>query len=235
MRLFCYHQLSMKQAVFRERNKRYYRVLHTPIWIWVFWVLPGWPLTYDLYTHGPDRRHWIWLAIVLAGVVWRGLAGRLPGCEPRPYITHYGVHQPNLPYRVVCYTAAWIDIIVPYALNLIGLIVASIDGRWLLHDLYRYGYYPLALAVVLATVFDWTPRARRDTFGEGAERAWFYVAIWTVVPDTGDQLGRMALWQVHGPAAAAAGPPQAGHLPALDGAVFLSGLCREAAPQPATL
>ena len=61
---------------------------------------------------------------------------------------------------MVCYTAAWIDIIVPYALNLIGLIVASIDGRWLLHDLYRYGYYPLALAVVLATVFDWTPRAR---------------------------------------------------------------------------
>jgi hypothetical protein len=87
-----------------------------------------------------------------------------------------------LPYRVVCYTSAWIDIIVPYALNLIGLIVASINGRWLLHDLYRYGYYPLALAVVLATVFDWTPRAKRDTVGEGVERAWFYVAIWTVVP-----------------------------------------------------
>ena len=29
---------------------------------------------------------------------------------------------------------------------------------------------------------NWTPRARRDTFGEGAERAWFYVAVWTVVP-----------------------------------------------------
>ena len=122
----------MKQAVFRERNKRYYRVLHTPIWIWVFWVLPGWPLTYDLYTHGPDRRHWIWLAMILVVVAWRGLAGRLPGCEPRPYITHYGVHQPNLAYRVVCYTAAWIDIIVPYALNLIGLVIASINGRWLL-------------------------------------------------------------------------------------------------------
>ena len=65
----------MKQAVFRERNKRYYRVLHTPIWIWVFWVLPGWPLTYDLYTRGPDRRHWIWLAVILVVVAWRGLAG----------------------------------------------------------------------------------------------------------------------------------------------------------------
>ena len=36
-----YHQFLMKQAVFRERNKQYYRVLHSPIWIWVFWVLPG--------------------------------------------------------------------------------------------------------------------------------------------------------------------------------------------------
>src|SRR5437763_1805942 len=71
----------MKQAVFRERNKQYYRVLHTPIWFWVFWVLPGFPLTYDLYAHGPDRRHWIWLAVVVAVVVWRGrlAAGQVHG------------------------------------------------------------------------------------------------------------------------------------------------------------
>ena len=79
-----YHQLPMKQAVFRERNKRYYRVLHTPIWIWVFWVLPGYPLTYDLYTHGPDRRHWIWLAIVLAVVAWRGLPAACPDASRVP-------------------------------------------------------------------------------------------------------------------------------------------------------
>ena len=111
----------MKQAVFRERNKGYYRVLHTPIWIWVFWVLPGWPLTYDLYSHGPDRRHWIWLAVVTAVVSWRGWLGCVPGCEQRPYIHYYGVHRPNLWYRVVCYTAAWIDVLVPYALNVAGL------------------------------------------------------------------------------------------------------------------
>src|SRR5271169_1533544 len=146
-----YHRSFMKQAVFRERNKQYYRVLHAPIWIWVFWVLPGYPLTYDLYAHGPDRRHWIWLAIVVAGVAWRGFQARIPGCERRPYITYYGVHQPNLPYRVVCYTAAWVDLIVPYTLNLIGLVVASVNGHWLLEELYQYGYYPLALAVVLAT------------------------------------------------------------------------------------
>ena len=183
----------MKQAVFRERNKQYYRVLHAPIWIWVFWVLPGYPLTYDLYADGTDWRHWIWLAIVVAAVAWRGWKGRIPGCEQRPYITHYGVHQPNLPYRVVCYTAAWADLIVPYTLNLVGLIVASINGRWLLKELYQYGYYPLALAVALATVFDWTPRARRDTFGEGVERAWFYVAIWTVVPT---QVINWAAWRM---------------------------------------
>src|SRR5215471_5893771 len=128
----------MKQAVFREKNKGYYRVLHTPIWIWVFWVLPGWPLTYDLYTHGPDSRHWIWLAMILVVVAWRGFAARLPGCEGRPYITHYGVHQPNLPYRVVCYTSAWIDIVVPYALNLIGLVIASATGERMLRQLYQY-------------------------------------------------------------------------------------------------
>jgi hypothetical protein len=102
------------------------------------------------------------------------------------------VHQPNLWYRVVCYTAAWVDIFVPYALNLIGLILASVTGRWMLRDLYMYLYYPLALAVVLATALDWTPRARRDTFGEGAERAWFYVAIWTVVPT---QVINWAAWR----------------------------------------
>ena len=95
---------------------------------------------------------------------------RIPGCgQQRPYITHYGVNQPNLWYRVVCYTAAWIDIIVPYVLNLIGLIIASINGRWILKELYEHFYYPVAAIVVLAAVFDWVPRARRDTFGRGAE------------------------------------------------------------------
>ena len=130
-----YHRLLMKQAVFRERNKNYYRVLHTPIWIWVFWVLPGYPLTYDLYTHGPELRHWVWLAIVMA-VVFGADRGRIPGCES-VLTSHYGVHQPNLPYRVVCYTSAWNDLLVPYTLNLIGLIVAPVNGRWMLHELYR--------------------------------------------------------------------------------------------------
>jgi hypothetical protein len=38
-----------------------------------------------------------------------------------------------------------------------------------------------------------TPRAKQDTFGEGAERAWFYVAIWTVVPT---QVVNWAAWRL---------------------------------------
>ena len=59
--------------------------------------------------------------------------------------------------------------------------------------MYQYAYYPLALAVVLGTALDLTPRAKRDTFGEGAERAWFYIAIWTVVPT---QVVNWAAWRM---------------------------------------
>lgn len=182
----------MKKMVERERNKIYYRALHVPIWIWVFFVLPG-DLTYRFYLHGPDRAHWIWLAIVSLGCAGFGFAGVLPGVEPRPYITHYGVPQRNVWYRVVCYTAAWIDLLVPYALNLLGLLIAVSSGRWMMAELYAWLYWPLALAITLATALDLTPRARRSTFNEGAERAWFYVAIWTVVPS---QLAAWAMWRM---------------------------------------
>ena len=177
----------MKKIVERERNKNYYRVLHLPIWIWVFFILPG-HLTYELYLHGPSSAHGWWLAGVILVCAWRGWCGRLPGVEPRPYITHYGIDQPNLAYRIVCYTAAWIDILIPFALNLVGLIVASLTGRWILQQLYAWLYYPFASAVVLATFLDWTPRARRSTIDEGAEKGWFYVGIWTVVP------AQVAIW-----------------------------------------
>jgi len=182
----------MKKMVERDRNKGYYRVLHLPIWLWVFFILPG-DLTYALYLHGPDRRHGIWLAVVITVCVWRGLLGRLPGVESQPYVKCYGADQPNLPYRIVCYTAAWIDLLVPFVLNFVGLVLASAAGRWLLADLYRYLYYPLALAIAVATALDRTPRARHSTVNEGAEKAWFYVAIWTVVPT---QVAAWAAWRL---------------------------------------
>ncbi len=182
----------MKQVVERGRNKIYYRILHVPLWIWVFWILPG-HLTADLYAHGPDRRHWTWLAIITSVCAWRGFVGRLPGVEPRPYITHYGEEKPNLWYRVVCYTAAWIDLLVPFTLNLAGLLINAVIGRWIISTLYVRIYYLLAALVVTATLLDWTPRARRSTRNEGFEKAWFYVAVWTVVPT---QLAGWAMWRV---------------------------------------
>ena len=183
----------MKKIVQRERNKTYYRVLHMPIWLWVFFVLPGWPLTFAMYTTGFDRRHAIWFAVVFAVCAWRGFVGKLPGVEHAPYVTHFGVDQGNLWYRVVCYTAAWIAIVVPFALNVIGLVVASITGEWLIRQMYQWLYYPLALLVVLATALNLTPRARRSTLNEGAERAWFYVGLWTVVPA---QAAMWAMWRI---------------------------------------
>ena len=182
----------MKKVVERDRNKNYYRVLHVPLWIWVFWILPG-HLTADLYAHGPDRRHWIWLAIVGAVCAWRGFAGRLPGCEPRPYITHYGEPKPNLWYRVVCYTAAWIDLVAPFTINLMGLLIHFFTGKWVINHLYARIYYLLAAAILIATALDFTPRTRRSTRNEGAEKGWFYVAIWTVVPT---QLAGWAMWRM---------------------------------------
>ena len=182
----------MKKVVERERNKRYYRALHVPIWIWAFWVLPG-HLTAALYAQGPDRRHWAWLAIVAAVCAWRGFVRRLPGAEERPYVTHYGEEKPNLWYRVVCYTTAWIDLLVPFSINLIGLAINLFTGRWVINDLYARLYYPLAAVVVLATILNFTPRARRSTRGEGAEKGWFYVTVWTVVPT---QLASWAMWRL---------------------------------------
>ena len=182
----------MKKIVERERNKVYYRLLHLPIWIWVFFILPG-HLTYMLYLHGPNRRHGIWLGIVLAVCIWRGFAGRLPGVEPQPYVKYYGADQPNLPYRIVCYTAAWIDLLVPFALNFFGLILAVITGKWFMAELYAFLYYPLALIIVLVAYLDRLPRTRRSTRNEGAEKGWFYVAIWMVVPT---QVAAWGAWRL---------------------------------------
>jgi hypothetical protein len=182
----------MKKVVERERNKGYYRVLHVPLWIWVFWILPG-HLTAALYAHGPDRRHWIWLAIVTTVCAWRGYVARLPGCEQRPYITHYGEEKPNLWYRVICYTSAWIDLLVPFTINLVGLVINVVAGKYQIDHLYSSLYYVLAGAIVLATVLDITPRARRSTRGEGEEKGWFYIAVWTVVPT---QLVGWAMWRL---------------------------------------
>jgi hypothetical protein len=191
--------VTMQPAVHRQHNKGYYRVLHVPIWIWVFFTLPG-GLTAELYYHGFNRRHAIWLALVAAVCIWRGARGRLPGAEPRPYITHYGLTWPNLGYRVACYTAAWIAIVVPWTLNVLGLAYATAGGPWILERLYGWPYDLCALAVVVVAAADRLPRTHRTIYGEGAERAWFYVGVWTAILS---QLAGWAVWRLTPHASAA--------------------------------
>lgn len=185
----------MKTAVARTRNKGYYRVLHVPIWIYVFFTLPG-ALTASLYAHGFTRAHGVWLAMVAAVCIWRGALGRLPGAEPRPYITHYGLDWPNLGYRIACYTAAWIAIVAPWVLNLSGLVFAAGSGRWMIEQLYGWPYDLVCVLVVVVAALDRLPRARRTIRDEGAERAWFYIGVWTAI---GSQLAAWAMWRL-GPA-----------------------------------
>src|SRR4051794_41490050 len=86
----------------RERNKTYYRVAHWPIWIWVFFLIPG-PLTFDLFARGGSIRNLLWLAFVMIGTGIAGVSGQLPGVEPKPYILRFCEDKPNPLYRRGCF------------------------------------------------------------------------------------------------------------------------------------
>jgi hypothetical protein len=163
----------------RERNKLYYRFLHWPIWVWVFFIAPG-PLTFDLFAQGFDRRMALWLGLVLMGTGAAGLRGRLPGVEPRPYIIRFTEDKPNPVYRRVCYTFAWSAAITFAVLNLAGLIVAVVTGRWVLAQIYQVAYFPLALTIWLLGFSGRLPRVMASTKNEGHERRYFYGTVWAV-------------------------------------------------------
>src|ERR1700733_8774456 len=113
----------------RERNKVYYRFAHWPIWIWVFFLAPG-PWTFELFARGISYTHFLWLGAVLLGAGWSGLAGQLPGVEPKPYILRFSEDRPNPLYRRICYVFAWNALLNFAGLNLAGLILAVATGRW---------------------------------------------------------------------------------------------------------
>lgn len=167
------------QRKIRERNKIIYRVAHWPIWIWVFFLAPG-PLTFDLFAHGPSFRNLFWLMFVMAGTGIAGVFGQLPGVEPRPYILRFCEDKPNPMYRRVCYTFAWNALLNFTLLNLIGLIVAVATRKWVLKQIYLYGYVPLLLMIILLGSLGLLPRVKRSTKGEGTERRHFYGAVWAV-------------------------------------------------------
>ncbi len=163
----------------RERNKLYYRFLHWPIWIFVFFIAPG-PLTFDLFERGFDARMATWMAVVLVGTGIAGLRGRLPGVEPRPYIIRFTEDRPNPLYRRVCYTVAWSEAITFALLNIAGLLVAIVSGRWMLKQLYWWGYFPMVGTIWLLGALGRLPRCMPSTKGEGHERRYFYGTVWAV-------------------------------------------------------
>jgi len=176
----------------RERNKKIYRFAHWPIWIWVFFLAPG-PLTFALFEHGPTMRNMAWLAAVLAVTGIAGVRGKLPGVEPAPYILRFTEDRPNPLYRKICYTFAWSDVIAFATLNLAGLLVAAMTGKWYLKQIYEYAYFPLYGVTLALGALGILPRVRRSTQGEGTERRYFYGSVWAV---TLAQTLLMVLWKI---------------------------------------
>lgn len=171
----------------RHRNKLYYRLLHWPLWIFVFLIAPG-PWTFDLIEAGFDARVLIWLTLVVMGTGIAGLRGRLPGCEPAPYIIRFTEDRPNPLYRRVCYTTAWGEVIAFAALNIAGLAYAVFAGEWRLQQMYDTAYYPIAGTIWALGACGLLPRVKASTRGEGHERRYFYGSVWAVA------IGQPVLW-----------------------------------------
>ena len=164
----------------RARNKLYYRVNHWPIWICVFFIAPG-PLTVAFLDHDFDSRMAVWLGFVLLGTGLAGLFGKLPGCEPAPYIIRFTEDRPNPLYRRICYTTAWGEMIAFAVINIAGLVWAIAAGEWRLREFYAIAYFPLAGTVWLLGALGTLPRVKASTAGEGHERRYFYGTAWAVL------------------------------------------------------
>lgn len=176
----------------RERNTRLYRLAHWPIWIWVFFLSPGW-LTFALFAKGGSRRNLVWLCLVLAGTGIAACCGKLPGAEPAPYILRFDEDRPNPLYRKFCYTFAWNAALNFALLNLAGLVDAVVGRKWHMMQIYHYGYFPLFAVILLLGLCGALPRVRRSTKGEGRERRYFYGTVWTV---TAAQVVLLVLWKI---------------------------------------
>jgi hypothetical protein len=176
----------------RERNTIVYRVLHWPVWAWVYFLIPG-PLIADLFHRGFDSRVVAWLACVVAGTGVAAWFGKLPGTETRPYVMFFTEDKPNPRYRRFCYAAAWGVIAAYPAVNITGLLVAILTGRWIMHQLYAAMFVPVMAAMWALGFAGRLPRAKRSVQYEGYERRVFYGAVWTV---TMAQTVLFGLWKM---------------------------------------
>jgi hypothetical protein len=168
------------QRKIRSRNKLYYRFNHWPIWVAVFFLIPG-PLTFRLFAYGFDLQMAAWLGAVLVATGAAGLAGKLPGVEPAPYIIHFTEDRRNPLYRRICYTVAWSELIAYPVINLAGSVGAVVTGRWQLQQVYHAAYFPIVAAVWICGLLGQLPRVKASTKGEGSERRYFYGTVWAVL------------------------------------------------------
>ena len=125
---------------------------------------------------------------MLVGTGIAGLFGKLPGCEPAPYIIRFTEDRPNPLYRRICYTTAWGEVVAFAVLNIAGLVAAIVTGQWQLKQMYEVAYFPLAGTVWLLGALGRLPRVKKSTAGEGHERRYFYGSVWAVT------LAQPALW-----------------------------------------
>lgn len=210
----------------RERNKPLYRLAHWPIWIWVFFLVPG-PLTFSLFAHGFGWRNLTWLLAVLAGTGVAALRGQLPGVEPRPYILRFDEDKPNPLYRRICYSFAWNAVLSFALLNFAAVAIAAATGKWYAKQIYHYAYFPVCLAILLLGAAGALPRVGRSTRGEGTERCYFYGAVWAV---TVGHAVLLALWKTL-PASHAANLVKVG---CFTGTLLLMGLAANRGMLPRT-
>jgi hypothetical protein len=117
---------------------------------------------------------------VLTATAIAGLRGRLPGCEPAPYIIRFTEDRPNPLYRRVCYTTAWGEVVAFAVLNIAGLAYAALTGEWHLKQMYEVAYFPIAGTFWILGAAGLLPRVKRSTKGEGHERRYFYGSVWAV-------------------------------------------------------
>jgi hypothetical protein len=179
------------QRKIRDRNKKLYRLAHWPIWIAVFYLIPG-PSTFQLFAHGFNGRMAAWLGIVLAFTGIAALSGKLPGCEPRPYIIRFTEDRPNPLYRRICYTIAWSELLAYFSLNFCGTAYAAFTGHWRMAQIYSYAYFPIVVTVWVLGLIGMLPRVKASTKGEGHERRYFYGLVWATPVAQG---AVMLLWK----------------------------------------
>ena len=121
-----------------------------------------------------------WLAGRDVGNGIAGLRGRLPGCEPAPYIIRFTEDRPNPLYRRICYTTAWGEVVAFAVLNIAGLAWAVVTGEWRLRQMYDVAYFPIAGTMWVLGAMGMLPRVKPSTQNEGHERRYFYGSVWAV-------------------------------------------------------